>query len=172
MLFNTSSVAYRSTSLLTRISLDQYLASKQIFSPLEISIQPQVGRQTQVGWIFFQMIWYLGRCAHFKGSNASSKEIQLIEWSLCVCTFTPRFLNEDRTLFCFPAARSSSNSPSNIPRYDDNESIIYIFFPKIIFAIYIWTSNPWEPQQLYYLLLTPTFFFTESTDQRLKYIFK
>ena len=33
-------------------------------------------------------------------------------------------------------------------------------------------SNPWEPPQVYSLLLTPPFFFPESTNQQLKYILK
>ena len=71
--FNTSSAADRSTSLLTSISLDRYITSKRIFSPLDIYTQPQVERQTQGGRLFYQMIWCLGRCAHFKGENAFVK---------------------------------------------------------------------------------------------------
>ena len=90
--FNKSLTEDRSTRLFTRISLDQYLAPNQIWSKLEISTQPQVGRQTQARWVFPPMIWCLGRCAHWKVANASSKQIQVIEWYVCIFTRRPIFL--------------------------------------------------------------------------------
>ena len=77
--FSTSSAADISIRLLKRSSVDQYLTSNQIFSPLDISTHPQGGSQTQAGRVFSQMICCLGRCAHFKGVNALSKETQVIE---------------------------------------------------------------------------------------------
>ena len=109
IVFNTSSSADHSNSLLTRISIDRYLASTRIFSLLDISTQPQVGRQTQAGRVFPPMIWCLGRCAHCKGSNAFSKETQVIKLSIDVFTCSPRILCQDQNLPIFPAARSFSN---------------------------------------------------------------
>ena len=158
--FNTSSAVDLSTSLFTSSSLDQYLSSKKIFSPLEIPTQPQLGWQTQAGWVFSPMIWCLGRFAHFKRANSSSKEIHVIEWSLCVCTCSPRLLYQDQILLSFPAERRSSNSSFNIPRYDANEPIPTPSPPNMIFAICIQTSNTQEPPQVSSLLLNPPFFFT------------
>ena len=64
--FNTSSAENRSTSLFTKISLDIYLASKQIVYPVEIFTQPQVVQQTQVEQVFYPKIRCLGRCDHCK----------------------------------------------------------------------------------------------------------
>ena len=125
--FNTSSYSDRSTSLLTKISLDRYLASKRILSTLEISKRLQVVRKTQSGRVLPQIIWCLGKCAHCKGVDYSSKSIQVIEWYVCVCTCSPRFLHQYQTLIIFHAARSSSNSLYNVPRYDANEPIILFY---------------------------------------------
>ena len=135
--FNISSAADQSTSLLTRISLDQYLESKWIFSPLDISTQPQVRRKTQAGRVFSQMIWFLDRCVHCKVANVSSKTIHVIEWSLCFFTRIPSFLYQDQTLLSFPAVIISSNSSSNIPRCDTNEPIFFFLLPKDYFWKFI-----------------------------------
>ena len=95
----------------------------------------------QAGRVFYPMVWCIGRCAHFKGANASSKSIQDIEWSICVCTCSPSFLYQDQNLLSFPAARISSNSSSNIPKCDANEPILF-FLTKMIFKIHIRTRNP------------------------------
>ena len=168
IVFNTPSDADCSTSLLIGSSLDRYLASKRILSPLEISTQTQVWWQTQEGRVFYPMIWCLGKCAHCKGAISSSKSIQVIEWYIFVCTRIPSFFYQDQNLLIFPVERSSSNSSSNIPRYDANELIISFSPPKMISPTHIWTINPWGPPQLSSLLLTPPFFFTESTGPRLK----
>ena len=149
-------------------SLHIYLASKRIFSSLDISNPPQVGRKTQARPLFFQMIWCLGRCDHCKGANASSKSIQLIELYQCVCIRSPSFLYQERTLLRFSAVRSSSNSSSISEDMMLINQLSFFLFPKIIFAIHIQTSNLQEPPQLSSLILAPPFFFTESTDQQLK----
>ena len=128
--FNTSSYSERSTSLLTKISLDRYLASKRILSTLEISTQLQVVRKTQPGRVLPQIIWCLGKCAHCKGVNYSSKSIQVIEWYVCVCTRSPRLFYQYRTLLRLPAARSSSKSSYNIPIWYYNEPILLFSLSK------------------------------------------
>ena len=51
-----------------------------------------------------------------------------------------------------------------------NQFFSLSLFPKMIFAIHIHTSNPQELLQVFLLVLDPPIFFTESTDQRFKYI--
>ena len=169
-IFDTYSDADLYTILLTRRSLDQYLASKIIFYPLTISTYQQVWRQTQSGWVFSPMIWCLGRCAYCKVSNSLSKAIQVIELSLCVCTRSPIFLYQDQTLLSLSAARSSSKSSSNIPRCDANEPILFLFLQS--FFPDIWIINPREPSQVYSMLLTPLLLFTCLTHQWLEYTIK
>ena len=48
----------------------------------------------------------------------------------------------------------------------------FSLFPNIILEIHMQKINPREPPQVYSLFLATPLFFTESTDQRLKYILK
>ena len=130
---------------------------------LEISTQSQTVQKPKQEGYFPKWYGVLG---------GVSKAIPVVEWYLHIPTCITRFLYLSQNLLSYPAARSSSNSSSNIPRCDANEPTLFFPLPKDNFSIHIRMVNPWESPQVYYLLLTTTFFFTESTDQRLKYILK
>ena len=159
LFFKTSSAVDRSIRLLTRSSLDKYLASKLIFSPLEISTQPQVGQKTQAGRVFSQIVWCLGRCVYCKIANSSSNQSRLYN-DICVFAYADPDSYTRTKLYLSYLQQEAPQT--HHPIFQDVMLVnifTFFLFVKMIFDIHIQTSNPREPPKLSSLLLAPTFFF-------------